>query len=66
MFWKLYAGNFFGNYMLGNFLKLYAGKLFGNYMLENSDGYQRLFDGGNHGTMLRYHTTVSRQWDLEC
>ena len=42
-FWKLYVGNFFGNYMLGNFWKLYAGnflelyaeKCFGNYMLEN-------------------------------
>ena len=34
--WKLYAGKFLGNHMLGNSWKLYAGKLFlklyaGNY-----------------------------------
>ena len=51
--------------MLGNFLKLCAGKFFGNYMLENWGVYQQLFDGGNYGRMLQYHTTVSRQWDLE-
>ena len=28
IFWKLYAGKFFGNYMLENFFKLYAGKVF--------------------------------------
>ena len=44
---------------------LYAGKFLGNYMLRNLGGYQRLFDGGNYGTMLRHHTTVSRQWYQE-
>ena len=34
-------------------------------MLGNSVGSRRLFDGGNYGTMLRHHTTVSRQWYLE-
>ena len=53
-------------YMLENFLQticweIFERKFFGNYMLENSGGYQRLFDGGNYGTMLWYHTTVSRQ-----
>ena len=33
--------------------------------MENSGGYQCLFEGGNYGTMLQYHTLVSRQWDLE-
>ena len=66
---KLYAGKFFeticwkffGNYILGYFWNSYDG----NLLMENSGGYQRLFEGGNYGTILQYHTTVSRQWDLE-
>ena len=37
------------NYMLGNSWKLYAGKL---------GGYQRAFDEGKYGTMLRHLTKV--------
>ena len=33
--------------------------------MENSGGYQRLFEEGNYGTMLRCHTVVSRQLDLD-
>ena len=61
--WKLFAGKFLGNYMLGNFLETISPD--GNYVLGNSGGYQRLFDGGNYGKMLWHHTTVSRQWYLE-
>ena len=59
--WKLYAGKFLGNYMLGNFLeticreifwKLYAGNLLMETICwEIRGGYQRLFDGGNYGTL---------------
>ena len=66
IFWKLYAEKFFGNYMLGNFLETICWKPpDGNYVLGNSGGCRRLFDGGNYVTMLRHHTTVSRQWYLE-
>ena len=63
IFWKLYAGKFFGNYMLGNFLETICWEPpDGKYVLGNSDGCQRFFEGGNYGTMLWDHTTVSRQW----
>ena len=68
IFWQ-----FLRNYMLGNSWKLYAEKflettcweILGNHMLENSGGCWLLYEGGNYGTMLWYHTTVSRQWHLE-
>ena len=61
IFWELYAGNFFETICWEIFWKLYADV---NYVLGNSGGCRRLFDGGNYGTILRYHTTVSRQWVL--
>ena len=58
--------------MLGNILETICWEIFleticweppdGNYVLGNSGGCRRLFEGGNYGTMLRHHTTVSRQW----
>ena len=68
--WKLYAGKFLGNYMLGNFLETICWEIFGihmmvppdgNTLMENSGGYQWLFDEGNNGTMLWHQITVSRQ-----
>ena len=49
----------------GNFLETICWEILGNYMLGNWGEYQRLFDGGNYGTMLQHHTTVSKKWYLE-
>ena len=51
--WKLYAGKF---------LETICWEILGNYVLKNLGGCGGLFDGGNYGTMLQHHTTVSRQW----
>ena len=59
--WKLYAGKFLKTIcweILGNI----CWEILGNHMLENSGRCRLLFEGGNYGTMLMYHTTVSRQW----
>ena len=57
------------------FLKLNAEKIFDTVCWEifleticwkiRVDG-GRFFEGGNDGTMLQYHTTISRRWNLEC
>ena len=64
-FWKLYDGKFFRNYMLGNF----AIHMKVTSSWKDSDGkfgwIPAAFLRGNYGTMLRYRTTVSRQWYLE-
>ena len=45
-FWKLYAGKFFGSYMLGNFLETTCWlPRDGNYVLGNSGGCRWLYGG---------------------
>ena len=46
----------------GNFLETICWEILGNNMLENLGGCRLLFEEGNYGTVLWYHTTVSRQW----
>ena len=46
----------------GNFLETICWEILGNYLLGNLGGCQWFFEGGNYGTMLWHHNTVSRQW----
>ena len=60
--WK----KFFGNYILGKFCNPYnVNLLMETFLWKIRVDTSRFSRGDNYGTMIRYHTIISRQWNLE-